>query len=296
VALAVIVVSGASVRLTESGLGCTDWPTCEQGRLAPEWSFHGWVEFGNRLFTGVVSASVAAAVLAARRRRPYRSDLQWWAWGLVAGVLAQVVLGGVTVWVGLHPVAVIGHFLLSMVLLANAVVLLDRASHDRPLAGGGPLRAHSWAVVGLASLVLVAGTVVTGTGPHGGDSRAERLPFDLSWVTRVHASLVWVFVAALVLLAVRTARAGDAAVAGRARALLVAAVAQGGVGYLQYALEVPAGLVVLHVLGAAVVWCGVLWLHLGVLRSSLLADWTDGRLPQAAGSARADGRRQPVSG
>jgi cytochrome c oxidase assembly protein subunit 15 len=272
VALGVIVVSGAAVRLTKSGLGCTDWPRCEQGRLAPEWTFHGWVEFGNRLFSGIVSLSVGAAVLAARWRRPYRSDLQRWGWGLVVGVLAQIVLGGVTVLVDLHPVFVIAHFLLSMVLLANAVVLLDRAGHEGPLLGGGPLRLHSWVVVGLASAVLLAGTVVTGTGPHGGDSRAERLALDLTWVTRIHSSLVWLFVATLALLAVRAARSGDEAVLGRARLLLVAAVVQGGIGYLQYALEVPAGLVVLHVLGAVAVWSGALWLHLGVLRSGLLAD------------------------
>lgn len=297
IALGIIVVTGASVRLTESGLGCTDWPMCEEGRLAPEWSFHGWVEFGNRLFTGVVSASVAAAVLAARWRRPYRSDLQWLAWGLVAGVAAQALLGGILVWIELHPVAVSGHYLLSIVLLTNALVLLDRAGHEGPASGGGPFRGQSWLLVGLASAVLLAGTVVTGTGPHGGDTRAERLPFDLSWVTRIHATLVWVFIAVLVLLVLRLARVGDAGVLRRAQVLLAVAVAQGGLGYLQYALELPAGLVVLHVLGSVLVWSGVLWLHLGVLRSPLLADWPDGgRHPEQARSLRADGQHEPVPG
>jgi heme a synthase len=296
VALSVIVVSGAAVRLTESGLGCPDWPTCEQGRLAPEWSFHGWVEFGNRLFTGVVSLSVIAAVLAARWRRPYRPDLLWLALGLVAGVAAQVVLGGVTVLVGLHPLAVIGHFLLSMVLLANVVVLLERASHEGPPVGGHPLRVHSWLLVALGALVLVAGTVVTGTGPHGGDTRAERLPFDLPWVTRLHASLVWVFVATLVVLALRAVRTGDAALVARARLLVAVAVAQGGVGYLQYALELPAGLVLVHILGSVLVWCGTLWVHLGVLRSPLPADWSDGRgLAHRPSVGHAAGH-QPVTG
>jgi heme a synthase len=307
VALGVIVVTGAAVRLTESGLGCTDWPTCEQGRLAPEWGFHGWIEFGNRLFTGVVSASVAAAVLAARWRVPRRRDLELLAWGLVAGVAAQVVLGGVTVLVGLHPVAVIGHFLLSMVLVANAVVLLDRAGSDRPTTGGRALGPHSWVVLALAALVLVAGTVVTGTGPHGGDRQAERLALDLSWVARIHASLVWVFVATLAVLAVRVARTGDGVVLARARTVLVVAVLQGALGYLQYALHVPAGLVVLHVLGSVLVWSAALWLHLGVLRSPLRADWSHGRrLPEptsfgggAIGGAAPggrDGRHQPVTG
>lgn len=305
VALAVIVVTGAAVRLTQSGLGCTDWPACEEGRLAPEWAFHGWIEFGNRLFTGVVSLAVIAAVLAAWRRRPYRRDLLWWAWGLVVGVLAQAILGGITVLLELHPVAVMGHFLLSMVLLANAIVLLDAASHERPPprpptgTGGGSWSAHSRVVVAMATLVLLTGTVVTGTGPHGGDTRAERLPLELTWVARLHASVVWVFVAVVLALALRVIRLGHADLDRRLRTLLVVAVAQGGVGYLQYALAVPAGLVALHVIGATAVWCAALWVHLGVRRTSgLLADWSDGGGLRAPPSPVSEpvGQRQPITG
>lgn len=297
VALAVIVVTGAAVRLTESGLGCTDWPTCEQGQFAPESSFHGWIEFGNRLFTGVVSAAVILAVLAARRRRPYRPELFHLALGLVAGVLAQAVLGGITVLVELHPVAVIGHFLLSMVLLANAVVLLHLSGEDAPSAPGPRLVGHSWGLVVLAALVLVTGTVVTGTGPHGGDSRAERLPLELAWVARLHASVVWLFVAVTVVLALRAARAGDLRTLRRVRPLLVVAVAQGAVGYLQYALGVPPALVALHIAGAIGVWCAALWVHLGVVRRPLLADWPDVRpSPAHTPGVVVQGQHEPVSG
>jgi cytochrome c oxidase assembly protein subunit 15 len=281
VTLATIVVTGAAVRLTDSGLGCPDWPTCEYGRLVPEWSFHGWIEFGNRLFSLVVVASVVAAALAARWRRPYRPELMWLSLGLVAGVLAQVVLGGVTVLVELHPAAVKGHFLLSSVLLANAVVLLDRAGNPGPGRGGGPLVAHSRLVVVLAALVLVTGTVVTGTGPHGGDTRAERWPLELYWVVRVHTAAAWVFVAALVALAVRVALRGDRRVLARTQLLVAVATAQGGVGYLQWALAVPPGLVALHVAGSVLVWCGALWVHLQVRRAPLLAHWVDARPPPA---------------
>lgn len=299
VALGVIVVSGAAVRLTQSGLGCTDWPTCEDGRLAPEWHLHGWIEFGNRLFTGVVSASVIAAVLAARWRRPRRPDLERWAWGLVAGVVAQVVLGGITVLVALHPIAVIGHFLLSIVLLTDAVVLLDRAGPGGDLpARRSPLATHSWLLLAAAAVVLVAGTVVTGTGPHGGDTRAARLPLDLSWAARTHALAAWVFVALLAALVVRAARSGDEGLLRRSRVLLVVAVAQGGIGYLQYALEVPAGLVALHVLGSVLVWCGALWVHLAVRRGvAPLADWAHGRPhPQPRALRTPEGQHQSVPG
>lgn len=296
-ALGVIVVTGAAVRLTQSGLGCSDWPTCEEGRLAPAWSFHGWVEFGNRLFTGVVSIAVIVAVLAALRRRPYRRDLLWLALGLVAGVLGQAVLGGITVLLELHPVAVIGHFLLSMVLLANAVILLDAAGREPTARRPGAFRSHSFLLVALATLVLITGTVVTGTGPHGGDTQAERLPLDLTWVARVHATTVWVFLAGVVVLALRTARSGQLALLRRLRLLLVVAVAQAGVGYLQYALGVPPALVALHIVGAILVWCGTLWVHLGVVRSPLLAHWSDGAAPPRNPLwVGGQGQHQPISG
>ena len=126
--LAAIVVSGAAVRLTGSGLGCPDWPNCDDGRLVAPIEKHALVEFTNRTITGLVSVAVILAVLGSIWRVPRRRDLIWLSWGLVAGVVAQIVLGGVTVLVDLSPPFVMAHFLLSMALLADAVVLHDRAS------------------------------------------------------------------------------------------------------------------------------------------------------------------------
>ena len=192
--LAVIVVTGAAVRLTGSGLGCSDWPTCAEDRFVPEAEFHGWVEFGNRLLTGLVSVTVVLAVLGSMARSPRRPDLERWSWGLVAGVVGQVLLGGIVVLSHLDPWLVLGHFGLSMVLVANAVVLHHRAGdHDRrddPASAG--VRRLTTLLVGLATVVLATGTLVTGAGPHAGssDEPIARLPIVVREAARVHGSTV----------------------------------------------------------------------------------------------------------
>ena len=134
IALAVIIVTGAAVRLTNSGLGCDDWPHCNSERLIDMSSTHAAIEQGNRLFTGVVVVAVAAAVLGSYRQRPRRRDLIWWSWSLVAGVFANALLGAVTVWVDLHPFAVQGHLLLSLMLIAAGVTLVRRAGEPADVA------------------------------------------------------------------------------------------------------------------------------------------------------------------
>ena len=163
--LATIVVTGAAVRLTGSGLGCSDWPTCEQDRFVPEAEFHGWVEFGNRLVTGLVSGAVVLAVLGSLVRTPRRPDLVAWSWGLVAGVVAQILLGGIVVLSHLNPWLVLGHFALSMVLVWNAVVLYHRAGdHARPVVHTVATVRHLTAILtGLALAVLATGTPVSYT-------------------------------------------------------------------------------------------------------------------------------------
>ncbi|MGF1595409.1 MAG: heme A synthase [Acidimicrobiales bacterium] len=263
-ALAVIVVTGAAVRLTEAGLGCENWPACSEDRFVPELALHPWIEFGNRLLSGVVALATVAAVLSAYRRRPRRRDLILWAWGLVAGVVAQIVLGGITVMVDLHPLLVGAHFLLSMVLLWNAAVLWVRSgSGPGPVAAVGPssLMAHGWALTAAATVVLVTGTLVTGTGPHAGDSRADRLNFALNDVVRVHTGAVWVFLAVAVALAIRLYRSGGAAEQAL-RWLLGISLAQGIVGYVQYATGLPPLLVGLHICGAIGVWVTAVLVHL----------------------------------
>lgn len=262
--LAGIVLTGAAVRLTEAGLGCENWPACSDERIVPELALHPWIEFGNRLISGFVALAVALAALSAYRRRPRRDDLIRWAWGLVAGVAAQILLGGVTVRVDLHPAFVGAHFLLSMILLWNAVVLWVRASSGgpevRPLVEHSVI-VHSRAAIALAGAVLVTGTLVTGTGPHSGDSRADRLQFDLESIAQVHSVVVWCFLAVVLLLLVRL-RATPTPADAPLRLLVAVIVAQGGVGYLQYATGVPPLLVELHVLGAIAVWCVAVLGHL----------------------------------
>jgi cytochrome c oxidase assembly protein subunit 15 len=269
VALGAIVVTGAAVRLTGSGMGCPTWPSCETGSLVPrgETGDHGWIEFLNRTFTFGVSVFVALAVLGSRRLRERRRDLSRLSWGLVAGVVAQAVLGGIVVLVHVAPIAVAGHYLLSAVLVGTAVVLHHRAGlpegHRRPTATPQVLR-WSRALVALAAVVLVTGTLVTGAGPHGGDEAADRLPFPVRSIVPFHGAAVWALLI-LTLAVLHRAEKGDVdeAAQGRVRALIAVICLQGGIGYLQYFTGVPEGLVALHVLGSVLVWVAVLRLYLG---------------------------------
>ena len=271
-ALGFIVVTGGAVRVTGSGLGCPDWPTCAEGRIVAPLEYHALVEFVNRMVTGTVSIMVIVAVLAALRRRPYRRDLVWLAGGLVLGVIGQIVLGGLVVLFHLYPPLVMGHFVLSMVLVANAVVLHDRAGWPEgavassPADDLGPL--GSW-LVAWAALVLFLGTVVTGSGPHAGSNEGqfvERLPFVVRDVARLHAVAVWILLA-LALFTVWRAYRGRASadVLRRGSVLLAVLFAQGAIGYLQYFSDVPAALVAVHIGGATAVWVSVLRFRLGLV-------------------------------
>jgi cytochrome c oxidase assembly protein subunit 15 len=269
VALAVIIVTGAGVRLTGSGLGCSDWPSCEQNQFhADMGDTHAAIEYLNRLFTGFVSIAVAVAVLGSLLRKPRRRDLTWWSLGLVAGVLGQIVLGGLTVLFHLSPPFVIGHFVLSMILMWNAIVLVERAGHDG--SPGLPLvpprvRTLGRALVAAGAASILSGTVVTGTGPHGGDESVERLPFELVEVARTHSLIVWAFLALATWTLWELHRHGSPLEVDRRAKLLVAAiVVQGGIGYAQYALGVPPLLVIFHIAGSVVVWVAVLRFQLGL--------------------------------
>ncbi|HEV2759532.1 MAG TPA: COX15/CtaA family protein [Acidimicrobiales bacterium] len=265
-ALTFIVVTGGAVRLTGSGLGCPDWPTCAENRVVAPWEYHAMVEFVNRTITGLVSVAVMLAVLGSLIRRPRRRDLLWLSVGLVAGVLGQIVLGGLTVLFELKPGFVMAHFLLSMVLLANAVVLHHRAGRPagptRP-AVGPDLLGLGRLEVAVAALVIFLGTIVTSSGPHGGDEDAERLPFLLPDVARLHGIAVMLFLAVTLVTLWRLRRAGaDPRILRRSEVLLAVVVAQGALGYVQYFTGVPALLVGFHIAGATAVWVAVLRLHL----------------------------------
>jgi cytochrome c oxidase assembly protein subunit 15 len=259
------------VRLTNSGLGCTDWPRCTRTDLVPASGLHPWIEFGNRLVTGAVSAVVILAVLGSLRRvGRRRRDLVWLSLGLVGGVLGQIVLGGLTVLFDLAPPFVMGHFLLSMALVWCAVALHHRAGlpdgdAPAPTVSREDARMTRLLVVA-AALVLFLGTVVTSSGPHGGDARAARLNLTVHDAARVHGIAVMLFLAMTVVTLASLARSGVApAVLRRAEVLLVVLVAQAAVGYVQYFTRLPALLVGVHVAGATAVWIGVLRLDLAAV-------------------------------
>lgn len=293
VMLCVIVLTGALVRLTGSGLGCSDWPACNEERFIDVSTAHGAIEQVNRLFTGVVAVSVAVAVLGSLWRVPRRRDLTWLSLGLVAGVVGQVVLGGIVVLTDLHPAANQGHFLLSMVLVANALVLVKRAGEP----DGAPRRPAvsliaarlTWLVAVLTSLAVLTGTVVTGTGPHAGDEEARRFGFDISTVARIHGFtvLTTIFVA-LALSAWLTRRsATDWRVLGRPfEAFLVLAVVQGVVGYVQYFSGVPIGLVAVHIVLATLVFLAAVWLVLATREPDQISLGAQANEPSRAATAR----------
>ena len=269
--LALIVVTGGAVRLTGSGLGCSDWPTCEQDQFIPEADFHGWIEFGNRLLTGLVSVAVIVAVLGSMARKPRRPDLVRWSWGLVAGVVAQIVLGGIVVLSHLNPWLVLGHFALSMVLVGNAVILRHRSGdHLRAARPSTPvpserLRSMTTGITLFSIVVLTTGTFVTGSGPHAGssDDPIARLPFRPSDIARVHGTTVVLFlvmVAALVL-AIRRDPTGER-LRPRMQALGAVVVLQAAIGWTQYFTGVPELLVGMHLAGATALWATVVALAL----------------------------------
>lgn len=259
--LSVIIFTGALVRLTGSGLGCADWPRCNESKFVDVSSGHTLIEQANRLFTGVVSFSVMAAVLLAHFRKPLRKDLVRLAWGLVIGVLAQIIIGGIVVLTGLNPYANMAHFLVSLVLVANAFVLYRR-SGDEPVTyfREGPARivlAIRLVAVSCA-LALVTGTVVTATGPHAGDENAVRFGFALTSVARLHSVTVLITIALIIFLAVRAKQMnGDTSTRDAVQAVLLSAVFQGAVGYVQYFNGVPVVLVAVHIVGAIALWFAV---------------------------------------
>lgn len=257
--LCVIIVTGALVRLTGSGLGCSDWPRCNESRFVDVSSGHTAIEQLNRLFTGVVSATVIAAVLLAHRSRPGRRDLVALAWGLVVGVLAQVVIGGIVVLTGLNPFANMAHFLVSMLLVGCGFALHRRAGSDETsrwwrVPPPDLRRAHG-ALSVLVPLAVVTGTVVTATGPHAGDENAVRFGFELVVVARIHSASV---IATLALVVFVAWRVRDRAVADGYRdalgSLLFVGLLQAGVGWTQYLTGVPVVLVAVHIVGATAFW------------------------------------------
>nr|WP_308364259.1 MULTISPECIES: COX15/CtaA family protein [unclassified Streptomyces] len=270
-----IVVTGGAVRLTGSGLGCDTWPKCTDDSLiaTPAQGFHGAIEFGNRMLTYVLSAAVGWAIIAARSAKPWRHPLTRLGWLQFAIVMANAVLGGITVMTGLNPYSVAGHFLLATSLITVTTVTWQRTREadtaPRPRVPG-PVRKLSWALLATTFVLIAAGTVVTGTGPHAGDrSEIKRMPLDWAGTAHVHAVAAWLACALAVAMWL-VLRVVDAPVDTRARArdLLIVLLAQGAIGYVQFFTELPEALVAAHMLGSCLVWISVLRVALSLRERS----------------------------
>jgi cytochrome c oxidase assembly protein subunit 15 len=252
-----LIITGGAVRLTGSGLGCPTWPECTPGSYTPvpnqaEGALHAWIEFGNRLLTfGLVAVSlvVLAHVLITKRR-----DLRVLAAGQLLGILGQGVLGGITVLTDLHPLPVAGHLLLSIILVAAAASLYDRRETpvEKIKQPDKLISLLSKSHIALSFLVIVLGTLVTGSGPHAGDEQARRFGFDIRAVAVLHADAVIALFGLTLALAV--ALRTNKVVLRRIYIFTFIALAQGAIGYIQYFTGIPEILVAAHLLGAALVW------------------------------------------
>jgi cytochrome c oxidase assembly protein subunit 15 len=264
-----LVITGGAVRLTGSGLGCPTWPECSEGSFTPvatqiEPEHQVWIEFGNRLLTFALLIAALAVVIEVLKTK--RRDLRPLAAGQLLGILAQGALGGITVLTGLHPLTVAAHLLLSMILIAGAASLYSRRSG--PIARSKikvtSLRIISGAHLAISFLVLVLGTLVTGSGPHAGDESAERFGFDIQNITVLHSDavifLMGLTIAYLVLPQVTMATK---------RAIVIflgISLGQGAIGYIQYVTGVPEILVAFHLLGAVLFWIAAWRIRLTVVR------------------------------
>ncbi|MCL5445436.1 MAG: COX15/CtaA family protein [Actinobacteria bacterium] len=260
VGVTLMVLSGEAVRLTGSGLGCSDWPTCYHHRVLAQLSFHPLVEFGNRLLIVFVTVVIGVTFLAALLRRPKRADLVWLSAGLVAGTILQALLGALVVYSKLNPYVVMLHFLASMPLVVDAVVLLHRSNRDYSRRSGTllvPTTVRHLVNLGIVLLgfVLIAGSATTGTTPQAGGAPgqivAKRIPVELRSMAQLHADFA-LFLVGFTLALVVALQALDVPerVKKAGRILVVVLAAQAVIGYTQYFTHLPALLVELHVVGA----------------------------------------------
>jgi cytochrome c oxidase assembly protein subunit 15 len=276
VLLTLIVFTGAAVRLTGSGLGCPDWPKCTDDRLVAELDTHGLIEFVNRVFSALVALIAVAAGGLAFFRRPYRRDLMLLGMLLPLGVLGQGVLGGLTVIYDLKPGFVMSHFGLSMLILVASWALYWRSragfEDERAAAQASPPdRVTLWAsrlLAPIGALTVFAGTAATASGPHAGGSGTgdviARLDVKgtgtLDWAIHQHGYVAGVLGAtALVALALALLRRAERGLVTALGVVLALLAIQGAIGAIQYALELPAEIVWVHVCLATCTWVALLW-------------------------------------
>ncbi len=268
IGLGLLIVSGGAVRLTASGLGCPQWPSCGQSNFVGELSTHKEIEFGNRILSTVVSIFIALTVIAAFRLAPKRDDLKRGALAVLAGILLQIIMGGLVVKYHLWPPLVMLHFLLSELLVGVGMYLHWRI--DNPLGFSNPMVGRKFIVLvrGLiisTGILMLLGTATSGAGPHGGSRGSKRLPVSFRGISEAHAT----FAAYLIGLIVATLFAcwiGNVAlpVIKRAKLLLGMALLQAAIGYSQYFLKDPASIVIFHLAGATLLLIFVLNLYFGL--------------------------------
>lgn len=269
--LVIIVLTGAAVRVTGSGLGCPTWPECRGAFIQTELNSHAAIEYGNRLFTGVVSVCTILAALCAFLRRPFRRDLAILGLLLPLGVVLQAALGGLTVLYDLRPGFVMSHFLLSQLCVAAAFALTWRARHE---PGDRPRIADRWSVWPVRALlvyggfVLFAGTVATGAGPHAGASGTGEVVARLSFWGggTAHKVIEWhgrmgtaLLIGAIGIWLLLWRRQANREVRRAMGAVIAAVCVQGAIGLWQYEVGVPAELVWFHVAAASATWLCLLW-------------------------------------
>ncbi|CAB4782327.1 COX15/CtaA family [Candidatus Nanopelagicaceae bacterium] len=264
-----LVVTGGAVRVTGSGLGCPTWPECTPGSYTPvpgqaEGQLHAWIEFGNRLLTFALFFAAIATLIAIFRAG--RRDLRLLGATQILGILGQGVLGGITVLTNLNPLAVGSHLLLSILLIAAATSLHSRRHHPYVRTSSSELRISrvSFIHTSLAFIAISIGTLVTGSGPHAGDIDAPRLNFAITTITRVHSASVWLLMIVSIYFLIR--RNLNFETKRWLRIFIALAICQGALGYIQYFLGVPEGLVALHLLGSVLVWIAAWRVRLSVVR------------------------------
>ena len=264
---AALVVTGGAVRLTGSGLGCPTWPECTPGSYTPvphqaEPQLNVWIEFGNRLLTFVLVIASIAVIIAVLKSK--RKDLRGLAIGQFLGIFGQGILGGITVLTDLNPIPVAGHLLLSIILIAGATSLYSRRRSAAVFVKPESLTSKiSLAHVAISFLVIILGTIVTGSGPHAGDAQAKRFGFDIRTVAWMHADVV-IFLLGLTL-AFYVAQGTSAKTKKTIKTFTVIALAQGAIGYIQYFTGIPEILVAAHLLGATFVWIAAWRIRLSVI-------------------------------
>ena len=264
---AALVVTGGAVRLTGSGLGCPTWPECTPGSYTPvphqaEPQLNVWIEFGNRLLTFVLVIASIAVILAVLKSK--RKDLRLLAVGQFLGIFGQGILGGITVLTDLNPIPVAGHLLLSIILIAGATSLYSRRYAPVVFVKPASLTSKiSWVHIVTSFVVIILGTIVTGSGPHAGDAQAKRFDFDIRTVAWLHADVV-IFLLG-VTFAFYVAQGTSAKTKKAIKTFTVIALLQGAIGYIQYFTGIPEILVAAHLLGATLVWIAAWRIRLSVI-------------------------------